>query len=48
MIPALTPLMPLIAENAPTIATLAYTRLFTNLVEGLVIDEKKIALSEYF
>ena len=36
------------AINAPVTATPAYTRLFTNLVEGLVIDEKNIALNEYF
>ena len=39
---------PPIAENAPATATAAYTRLLTNLVDGLVIDEKNIALKEYF
>ena len=39
---------PDIAINAPDTATPAYTRLLTNLVDGLVIDEKKIALNEYF
>ena len=39
---------PWIATNAPKIPTPAYTRLLTNLVQGFVSEEKKIALREHF
>ena len=32
--------------SAPVIPTPVYTRLFTNLVAGFVVDEKKTAFSE--
>ena len=38
--------MPLIANNAPLKPTTAYTIELTNLVQGLVSDEKKVAFSE--
>ena len=35
-------------ESAPIRATAAYIMLFTNLVEGLVMEEKNIALRDAF
>ena len=40
-------MLPLMAANAPTSATAAYTMLLTNRVPGLVSDEKKVARREY-
>ena len=40
--------MPLIANNAPLKPTTAYTIELTNLVQGLVSDEKKVEIFDRF
>ena len=40
--------LPDIEEKAPIIPTAVYTRLFTNLVHGLVKEEKNVAFKEHF